>query len=551
MRAASLSFVLLFSVVAGSQAQQSRDSIDARRRAMSAQAKFEMVRRSNLPVQASGGGDNCDARIGRFCQWNDTDDTIEAKQPRVIKRARDVLLSSLDSLAKKSPRDGWITGQRVRYLVEMKNDTAALRVAQQCRAAEWWCSALTGLAYHELGQGVEADSAFAHALRKMPASERCKWTDMTSLLDPKLQSRYKKVGCGKNDDVAERLWWLADPFWSRPGNERRAEHYARHTMAKIQEPARNAYNITWSNDMREMVVRYGWARYWTRGYGTTFDPNGGSISGHEAKPNYHFVPVSLTLDSVPKVGFDLDLDHSSERYSPIGAKRLVEIDPQVAVFRRGDSALVVAAYDVSDRKNFDSTSIKAALVLSSDEKSPPQIALDSMRHAAIALTTTSSPQLMSLEVMNTGERGGVAWKRTGLAISPPDSVISLSDPLIFSPDGDVQSLESALPFAIGSNTVKREKIGVYWETYGLEQSDSTQPVSLSLTRVDSGFLQKLGESIGLSSKMSPLKIQWNQVASDTIAYRALILDLSLIPRGKYVLRIETGGAVSSRNLEIQ
>jgi hypothetical protein len=50
--------------------------------------------------------------------------------------------------------------------------------------------------------------------------------------------------------------------------------------------------------------------------------------------------------------------------------------------------------------------------------------------------------------------------------------------------------------------------------------------------------------------MSPLKIQWNQVATGTIAYRALILDLALIPRGKYVLRIETGAASSSRTIEI-
>jgi hypothetical protein len=551
VRAASLTLALLLSVVAVSDAQQNRDSVEVRRRAINAQARFESVRRINLPVQPSGGGDNCDARIGRFCQWNDDTDTIEAKMPRVIRRAREALLASLDSLAKKSPRDGWITGQRIRYLIEMKNDSAALRVAHECRAAEWWCSALAGLAYHELRRGVEADSAFAHALRTMPASERCRWTDMTPLLDPTLKSRYKKVGCGKNEDVAEKLWWLADPFWSRAGNERRAEHYARHTMAKIQEPARNPYNLSWSNDLREMVVRYGWARYWTRGYGSTLEPRGGAISGHEATPNYHFVPVSLTLDSVPKPGFDLDLDNSSERYSPSGAKRLVEIEPQVAIFRRGDSALVVAAYDVYDKKNFDTTAISAALVLSAGEKSPPRIAQDSGRRGAIVVTTESSPQLMSLEVMNAGERGGVAWKRVALPVNPAPSGISLSDPLIFTPDGDVHDLESAMRFAIGSNTVRREKIGVYWETYGLQQSDSTQPVSLTLTRVQPGLLQRLGESIGLSSRMSPLKIQWNQVATGTIAFRALILDLALIPRGRYVLRIETGGAVSSRNLEIQ
>src|SRR4051812_45349861 len=85
---------------AAASAQQQTDSIQARRKAVNAQARFEMVRRINLPVQPSGGGgNNCDAHIGRFCQWNDSDDTVEAKQPRVIRRAREALLASLDTLA--------------------------------------------------------------------------------------------------------------------------------------------------------------------------------------------------------------------------------------------------------------------------------------------------------------------------------------------------------------------------------------------------------------------------------------------------------------------
>ena len=108
--------------------QPKRDSVEARRKATGAQARFEMVRRSNLPLSYAGSGGQCDAHIGRFCQWNNDEDTIEAKQPRIIKRAREALVASLDSAQKKSPRDGWITGQRVRYLIEAHNDTAALRL---------------------------------------------------------------------------------------------------------------------------------------------------------------------------------------------------------------------------------------------------------------------------------------------------------------------------------------------------------------------------------------------------------------------------------------
>jgi len=535
-------------------AQQKRDSVEARRKATGAQARFEMVRRSNLPLAYAGSGGQCDAHIGRFCQWNNDEDTIEAKQPRVIKRARAALVASLDSQAKKSPRDGWITGQRVRYLIEARNDTAALRVAKECRAAEWWCAALEGLALHENGEGVAADSAFAHALRTMPASERCRWTDMTPLLDPALRSRFKKVGCGKNEKVAERLWWLADPFWSLEGNERRNEHYARHTMAKIEEPARNTFNLSWSSDLREMIVRYGWSRYWTRGPGTYAEPQNGAISGHEATPNYHFVPVSLSIDTTPQVKFDIDLGPSAERYSPVMARRVFEIEPQVATFRRGDSTRVVVAYDVSVRKELDSISVNGALALAHDEISPPVLSTDSAgRKGALSALVDSKPHIMSLEVIDSSNHRAAAWKRSVLSLRPRRAEeIALSDPLLFeATDSAVGDLETAMKFALGSNTVRRGKVGIYWETYGLAQSDSTQPVSLTLTRVQLGALRRLGESIGLASRMSPLRIQWNQVNGSTIAYRAVVLDLTLIPAGKYELTIQTTSAVSSRTIELR
>ncbi|HEY0243369.1 MAG TPA: hypothetical protein VGC52_11965 [Gemmatimonadaceae bacterium] len=542
---------LLLLVVPGIAAAQPRkDSVDARRKASTAQARFELVRRQNLPLSYTGSGE-CDARIGRFCQWNNEYDTIEAKLPRVIRRAREGLIAALDSAARRSPRDGWITGQRVRYLIEARNDTAALRVARECRAAEWWCAALEGLALHEAFSGAASDSAFARALRLMPESERCRWTNMTAILDFQHQRRFKKVGCGKNDQVAERFWWLADPFWSIDGNDRRTEHYARHTMAKIQEPARNAYNLAWSNDLREMVVRYGWARYWTRGPGNGLEPTNGPISGHEATPNYHFMPVSMSADSTPAVRFDLDLDGSSERYSPAIARRVFEIEPQIAVFRRGDSSRVVVAYDVSARPELDSTRVTGALVIARDEMSPMHVSADSAeRRGALSVVVDSRPQFMSLEVLNAANRRAAGWKRAVLPLKGyrPGSV-SLSDPLMFDPsDSEVADLESAMRTAIGGNKVRRGKVGIYWETYGLARTDSAQPVSLTLTRVQVGTMRRIGESIGLASRSSPLTIRWNQMmALGSVTARSVILDLSLIPKGRYLLRIETGAGQKTAN----
>ncbi|MEO5590186.1 MAG: hypothetical protein ABIS03_11415, partial [Gemmatimonadaceae bacterium] len=534
---------------------QGKDSADARRRATRAQATFEMIRRRNLPLGSSGPASNtCDARIGRFCQWNSTDDTVEAKLPRQISRARATVIASLDSAALKAPRDGWITGQRIRYLLEARNDTAAVRVARQCQATEWWCAALLGLALHESAAGAVADSAFARALRTMPAKEGCRWTDLTPILEPELRKQFGKVGCGKNESTAERLWWLADPFWSIDGNDRRTEHYARHTMAKILEPARNAYNLSWSNDLSEMIVRYGWARYWTRGPGSGLEPDNGPVSGHEPTPNYHFVPTSASLDSIAGVSFDLDRTASAERYAPLLARRVIEINPQVAVFRRGDSALVVAAYDVTRVSQFDSADVSAALVLAADERGVARAATSMGRRGALAVTVRPEPQLMSLEIVSSGTGQVAAWRRKVLPLVPTraDS-LSMSDPLLFDvTEADVMTLDDAMRSARDGNPVDRGKVGIYWEIYGLSRRDSAQPVSLSLTPTGQGVLRRFAESIGIASKTSPLVIRWNQSPSgESITSRSVILDLELIPRGKYLLTIGTGDQASVREIEIR
>jgi hypothetical protein len=536
---------------------QSADSAAVRKFAERAQVRFERIRRLDLPQRWTGRRDECDARIGRFCHWNSEDDTIPAKDSPNVTRARLSLLATLDSLAKRSPHDGWITGQRIRYLLETGNDSAAVRVAKECRAAAWWCDALQGLALHEAGEGLEADQAFARAIAAMPEKDRCRWTDMTPLLDASQRKRYGKVGCGKNEDIAARLWWLADPFLSVPGNDRLAEHYSRHTMAKILEPTRIVYGISWARDIHEMIVRYGWARYWTQGPGNNLDPWGGAISGHEATPNYHFIPASLPLDSLHEVAFDLDEQASPERYAPIRANRLADIQPQVAIFRRGDSTRVVVAFDVGEKAPFDTAAVNAALVLAPDEKSSVIASARSTR-GALSATVGATPHVLSLEVLTDSSRHA-AWSRGGVW-QPPLAVgeVGVSDILLFSPrDSDVTDLESALPSALPGNELKRGRVGAYWEIYGLSPADSALPVSLQLTPVNRNTLRRIGESIGLASRATPLNIRWSETpAAGGISSRSVVLDLSLIPRGRYELRVEVrpahaSAAASSRIVEIR
>lgn len=536
---------------------QSADSAGIRRAAERAQVRFERIRKLNLPHRWTGRRDECDARIGRFCHWNSEDDTVPAKDSRQVVSAREALLATLDSLSKRSPRDGWIAGQRVRYLLEAGDDSTAVRAAGECRAATWWCDALRGLALHEAGEGRAADDAFERAIAAMPEKDRCRWTDMSPLLDQSQKKRYGKVGCGKNENIADRLWWLADPFLSVPGNDRKAEHFARHTMAKILEPTRIVYGISWANDIHEMIVRYGWARYWTQGSGTHVDPWGGAISGHEATPNYHFIPASMPLDSLHEITFDLDEEASPERYAPVIANRFTDIAPQIAAFRRGDSALVVAAFDVSERNPFDTSAVKSALVLAPDERSSV-IAWGAAPKGALTATVEAKPHLLSLEVLTAGQRHA-AWTREGIWLAPIDSGnASVSDILLFAPgEREARELDDALPTALPGNEVPRGKTGFYWEIYGLAEADSALPVSLQLTPVNRNALRRIGESIGLVSRATPLNVGWRDSPGGAgISARSVVLDLSLVPRGRYELRVEVKpvgrpAAASARLIEVR
>jgi hypothetical protein len=324
-------------------------------------------------------------------------------------------------------------------------------------------------------------------------------------------------------------------------------------MAKILQPTRIVYNLAWANDLREMIVRYGWARYWTQGPGTYSDPYGGQISGHEATPNYHFIPASLALDSVHEIRFDLDLDRSTERYSPVAANRLTAISPQVALFRRGDSAEVVVAYDVSTRQPFDSAQVESGLVLAPDETSPVTVAATASR-GTLSARIDGRPHLMSLEVISRDKRHA-AWKRDGVWLRPrSEGAVNISDILLFEPGtDDVRDLAAALPAALPENSVKRERTGIYWEMYGLSQADSALPVRMTLTPVDRSVLRRLGESMGVISRTAPLIVGWrDNSSSGAIASRSMVVDFSLVPRGRYRLAVtvspKDGDEVSSSKL---
>ncbi len=97
----------------------------------------------------------------------------------IIKR-RTALLAELNEAADKAPHDGWIAGQRVRFLIDNLEFEQALSVARACTTSREWCSALAGLVFTQSGDFVRADSAFDHAYSPGIAAPEAVCADTTA-----------------------------------------------------------------------------------------------------------------------------------------------------------------------------------------------------------------------------------------------------------------------------------------------------------------------------------------------------------------------------------
>jgi len=173
-----------------------------------------------------------------------------------IVRARAELLRDLAKASAEVPGDDWIMGQRIRYLTE-GHDTSAVSVARSCRATRWWCDALLGLTLHVEGNYAAADSAYGAALNEMPSQTRCHWLNLAPLLDDDIRGTYKKMTCEQREAADARIWWVADPLFMTPGNERRTEHFSRVLHTALQQDAANTYGSSWGGDLAELILRFG------------------------------------------------------------------------------------------------------------------------------------------------------------------------------------------------------------------------------------------------------------------------------------------------------
>ncbi len=389
------------------------------REVRSEQTRFERIRRNNLPWTHGRGG-SCDPRwgderIGRFCLMHGDDgkDYEPPAEEAVVVEARARLLEKLGEAGERIPWDGWVAGQRVRYMLESGDAETAARLAHGCAAAEWWCAALTGYVHHYTGDPARADSAFAEALRQIPEEERERWLDLSLVLEGRALREYRRLATEERERFHKRFWHLSRLHFSRPGNDMRSEHLSRNVLNILQDRAQSTDGITWGEDLREILIRYGWPRGWERVRESMPHQAAGppSLISYYANSRTQVIPPFEVLfsdegEALTRGEWDVENRRPRSAYIlPLAlapARWLRRMDSQFAVFRRPDHALVVAAYDIPRDSLPDAiTPLRAALAVARAEDEPEITPFPNRGFAdAVLARTRPGPALLSLEVLS-------------------------------------------------------------------------------------------------------------------------------------------------------
>jgi len=568
------------------QAVSSSDSTRLVRDMRSRQEAFEAYRESRIPVARSTVRASCDERIGRICIWfGGENETNFPPEPVETGRARLSFLAELRETLEQI-RDPWVLGQYVHYLAEDGTYREAARVARECGiSATWWCSALLGYVLHLQDDFIEAEAAFREAIRTVPSNETDKWRMPTYLLSSDGRRTLSQLPEGEREVRQELFWELSDPLFLVEGNDRFTEHYARLVEARNQERAANLYSMEWGSDMEESLVRYGRNIGYSRLTGAP-SMGGGMLQDsrqvvghhHPRSRGYIFPETFLQSPSdVPPESWITAPREAREWYAPPYAPDFRALETQVARFRRSNGVFVVGAYQPAAPQRDPLAAVTPARApVQSDPfgsrnapAPPPPITMGTEiirgpvqtgfflvpvsggervsvvtdePSGVLTLTAPPGAYVSSLELYEPGAQR--AWRaRQGIVqtrLAP--GVVGLSDLMILREGATYpETLEDAIPQTRpGVRVVQGERFIVVWEAYGLQVNQPVQ-VTLGFTRGRPGFLQRIGEFIGVAEPDRPVELVFDDVGADAAGvqtvFRAVEYGLPDLQPGEYTLHL--------------
>jgi hypothetical protein len=316
----------------------------------------------------------------------------------------------------------------------------------------------------------------------------------------------------------------------------RTEWFARKTLIRSLDQAVTHHGMRNSPDYNEMVLRYGASTSLAR----KPDDRAGtleheiSVIGLEPKPAYPFFGKAEEGQWPP------DPEKPRSRFATtLFAKSMGSIaNVQFARFRRNDSIVVVAGFSAKVDTLFAHDAVGVTLSVSAGPNSPTVSARAPAHggHGAIAVRALVGG-IGSVEVTDSVYR---AWAVQRFALDSAPGAIS--DLLITIPgDSLPESLEAAMSTAWpGAKVGVGGTIGLYWETYGTAITDSLVNVTLTVEPVSPGFLGRVSQSLGLKSKVPPLRLAWSRRGEGGVdfATNAVEVDLSRLKEGHYVVTVD-------------
>lgn len=508
-------------------------------------------------------GDDCfgGQRECPHCMWEP--DTAQMRRLGAIHDSAAAFIKRSEPGVKPELLD-WLAGQRVGVWARAGYVANARWAAEECLATLWWCEALLAYVDHLAGRYVESEARFRRVLETMPSDEACEWNDIEFFHD----SLTFAIGRGRSGpclpfELTETFWTLADPLFSRPGNDRMTEHYARQVDIEIHRQFLDAIRIellpadgssllvlgspdgrlirNGAHDSRHhsFLVRYGWPTGIEVGDTALVlrrdirSPVAGLrlVYGKGGQSFVVTLPLAEALTArpeqlEPRPGQDAGESYRA-KYGPVEPWQF-----QTGFFRRsGEEGLLVRSATPLLRV----PAADAWHVVTWDgiefAKAPVTVNADTVM---AWIETSWKMQVVSLEAMHASG----AWRaRSGSNPPAPGTNAAVSSVLLVkSATTHPASLDEAARRAHPTTRIaKNASIAAYWELYIAEKRNVA--VDVAVRNVDAPDL--LARLFGSGTPPPERRIRWEEEMEprDGVAPRAVDLDLGALPSGNYEIEV--------------
>jgi hypothetical protein len=517
-----------------------------------------------------------------------------------VRELRRHLRLLLDTAAMQLLGDDRIAAQRVRFAIDDGDQLGAVKAAAACERPDGYCGMLRGLVLFRAARIAQADSAFLDAIALMPTTERCAWNDVSVLLEPEMRQRYASTPCAERAEFDARFWWLTDPLWLEPGNERRAEQYARKTLVTLLAPLGEDERQHWRPEkggeaVAESLLRYGWpTQMWWNGYLTDqghdnwlsrtagADTAQPYVVREYSRDRLHTVPSAAALQAplqAKATDWTLDGLRADANWWPrehygrdLGA--IVQLLPgQSGMLRRRSTTRFVLATDLDAARltRRAGESVRATLFAShtaSNLRSAGEFDARVGRPLVVDAAFDQGPVLLGVEIPGDLRTAAVRSRFSADIVAPLGALAgakAVSQPLLIEPPADgvgALTAEAAVARMYGSTSLARvRRIGVYWEAYGFSATD-TMEIALALSREDRpGIFERVSGGFGLwGEEGGRADIRWTEVPGGgrtivrmegnvLVQMRSVALDLRRQRAGRYRLEVsmKTPGGIAVVN----